>query len=135
MSVCLSVRLHAYWISRTNRRIWIKLAIANVKRKLSSHTNRNLYRPIKNLSSCFCEEFGPNFLRLYQKLPIKNTINLYIIPNLEPRRVIDAVSRLRIGVFCRIVTAIRDFCHIPSDTKAHTASFAMRFLDTYPDVK
>jgi len=50
LSVFPSVRLYAYCISRTSRRIWIKLAIANGQQKLSSHINPNLYRPIENLS-------------------------------------------------------------------------------------
>ena len=39
--------------------------------------------------------------------------------------------------FFGIVTAIRDFCYIPSDTQAYPASYAMRIIcvDTYPGVK
>ena len=136
-SVCLSVRLHAYRISRTSRRIWIKLTIANLQRKLFNHINRNLYRPIENLSPCFLLWIWAQFPSALSKIapPPKNTIHVYIISNLELGSVIGVVSRLRIGVFFQIVATIRDFCHIPSDTKAHPASYAMRIVDSYPGVK
>jgi len=137
LSVSPSVRLHAYCISRTSRRIWIKLTTANVQWTLSSHINRNLYRPIENVSSCLLQGIWTQFPSTLSKTAHqkKNAIHVYIISNLEPGRVIGVVSSLRIGVFFRIVRAIRDFCHIPNDTKAHPASYSMRILDTYPGVK